>query len=454
MHPGWRSLVRGMWWLLVMLTLLAAAWLASNVIDAEPVPRLFHPNLEARRIAPDQNDFYALVALDLRSTEPDAKRAGQDEWARLQQRGAGQSDAARLTRPSGGPFECPGQGHCGSHWRVHARELQAQLAEHAELGRRCVSLASTFDFEEALPSTLAVTTPMASHGLGASLCSRWLEANAVLAMSRGNSDATWLYLQTADSVARKLLAGSRTLIGQAIAWRVARRTWQTVYLLAGDDPAGAARAIALLRPLSAAEAPRGAWMAAEAAFQHASFDEILAACSRDLTSADDEPEWSPVNELSGLGRWACRHRVGMLPNQSHADIDRVWTARVPMAQSEARLREVLASGLPSDRGPHWLAMYWRNTVARVVFDVGDVSYQEYFAREADVELHREALVLALEARTHQIPRDQRAAWILDRAQRSDRLRGRVEWDGLFIRVKTWQEMIRPRHERDEIRLEP
>lgn len=431
----------------LLLGVVLAAWLASNLFDSKPSPRPPELSLAVEQLPSERNDFYALVALLQADPGPDLQRAGRDEWARLQRPDANQPTAVHLPRPSGPPFVCPGQADCGQHWRAHTLELAAQLAGHAELSQRCVAVAADFEFVEVLPPVLTAAAPMASHGVAAATCSRWLGARAVVAWSQGDQAAALRDLVAADRMARKLLAGSRTLIGQAIAWRLARGSWQLVYMLGASDPAFAAQSAALLRPLSEAESTPARWTASEAAFQHAIVDEMLAACAGGASAL------IPADDLGELPRWACRTQLGMLPNQTHADLDEAWLSRRAVARSHASLREALDHRKTAGSEVLSLTKYWRNSFSRILFDVGSPLYLDYLAREIDVDLHREALALALDAVVQQVPAAERPRWIMDRAQRSDLLRNRTVLEGRTLGVRTWQETAGRPNERDAIRIE-
>jgi hypothetical protein len=437
---------------MLLLTALLAVWLASNLFDSQPSPRIPELTPAAEQLMGERNDFYALVGLFMVEPGPDLQRAGRDEWHRLQQPGEKQSSASQLRAPAGPPFVCPGQSDCSLYWRAHPQELAAQLAGHDVLASRCLAVAADFEFVEVLPAEMGLTAVTTSHAAAASTCSRWLGARAVVAWSKGDRDAASRELLAADGMNRKLLAGSRSLIGQAVAWRATRRTWQLAYLMSANDPIFAARSTGLLRPLSGTESNRGSWIAAEALFQHTALDEMLAACQRDAPVQEVGAEWNPVAELNGFPRWACRMHVGMLPNQSHADIDQAWLSLSKMARSHAALREALDRRQMGSEILHW-SRYWRNTFSRTLLDVGFDAYPEYLAREADVDLHREVLALALEAVVQSVPAAERPRWILERVQSSSLLRDRVVLEGTVIRVRTWQEMAGRSSERDLIRIE-
>lgn len=414
------------------------AWLATNLIDIAPRPRPPELAVAQKSLTDERNRFFDLLVL---TTERDAtglRRAGIEAWSRLlrQPAAAADADGRAADRPvppmSGPPYVCPGGQQCASHWLRHAAALATQLEKHAELGRRCESVAARFEFEELLASPPSIASPVAPHAVGASACIGWFNARSVAAWHEGDLDATVRLLAEADMMSRRLLAGSRSLVGHAVAWRQVRNTWQTAHAIGVADARLWPGLRGLFRPLATGDLHAKRWIPYEADFQHASVDEMLDRCSTD--SAEGEAGWL-------VGRM-CRWRLGMLPNQSHADIDQGWlrTLRAAGAGEQALLTDLIKAREAAESEGMFEALNWRNTVMRMLFDVGRPMYGQYLARAADVELHRAALSLALDMLAANVPAAERAEWLASRTSGTV-LHGRHELKGNTLRVVTWQEEL-------------
>lgn len=432
--------------LAVACAVVALAWLATNLIDIEPRPRPPELAVASKSLPDERNGFFDLLGLTTARDAAEMRRAGIEAWSRLQHSPAAAAESRPAPAMSGPPYACPGELHCASHWRRHAAALATQLERHAELGRRCEIAATQFEFEELLATPPSVAAPMAPHALGASACIGWFNARSVVAWHEGDVDAAVRLVANADRMSRQLLVGSRSLIGQAIAWRLSRNTWQTAFALGATDAKLAARLLGVLRPLAPGELDAGRWIPYEAAFHHASVDEMLDKCP--TGSTEDEGGW--------LFGWTCRWRLGMLRNQSHADIDQAWlSSRLAVDGSGQVLTAELVKANEASKSEGLLdALSWRNTIMRMSFDIGRAMYLQYFARAADVELHRAALSLALDMLAAEVPAAQRAAWLTNRTSGTS-LHARSTLEGNTLRVVTWQEELRddtPARDRIQIEL--
>jgi hypothetical protein len=441
----WRWALRTGAALLALVALLAAAWVVSNWNDADPLPRPPDLLLAAAQLDEANNAFFALVGVHAQQGRNIAA-AGQTVWrssidfASLPQAqkspeaaGAWQrndSDALgeMVPRFSGPPAVCQANDDdCTAAWIGAADALAAQRVKTATAGARCEALLDeSFEFEEVLPPRLFPGVPMASHGSGAASCSGWLLSGAVLAWTRGDPALTLQRLAQADRLNRALLAGSRSLIGQVIAWSLSRRGLRVMTELGVRDPALAASMAPLLMPWPDASEAARRWMAVEAAFQQEAFGDVSATC---LTTAPTvEPSFGDA-----MLAWLCRHRIGWHPQRSRQAIDRVWLDRLQA------LRGGLPAAIEQMQGEHSASrLRWRNTIGERLLDLSRPAYGDYLARQADLDLHREAAALALAAQTARIPAAQRAAWSAGQPL-SDSARERLAWNeaGTVLQARTW-----------------
>ena len=136
----------------------------------------------------------------------------------------------------------------------------------------------------------------------------------------------------------------------------------------------------------------------------------------------------------------CRHHIGWHPECTLAALDEMrlhkiaaLDAGLPAAIEKAAAERKAAGG----EGVMGL-LSWRNTMGNIPVGVGRPAFDNYVARQADIELQREATVLALSAMTV-APAD-RAAWTAGQAQ-SALTSGRLHWDaaGQILNARTWQQ---------------
>lgn len=451
--------LRGLAVLFAVLLLVAVAWLASNLIDSPPTPRPQALVLPPVTLAPEQNLFFALLGITAPVGEQPPE-AGRAEWqAQLQryaavlvERRAGRSGFTSLPapavppslpRPSGLPWVCPAEADCPAYWLAHPTELAAQLARSEPIGQRCLQAAvDTPRFDEVLAS-MSPSAPLALHAANGNLCSSWFNANAVLAAARDDRAAALQWLTRSQSLSTALLEGSRTLISQMVAASGARRTWQTMATLGVRDPGLARDVMPLLQAMPAQAADSRRWMAHEAAFQHALVDDFRTDCR---TEPDPDHAWAAPGWLD---RVVCGSGLGWLPNLSHTDVDKLWLDA--LASVDAGPVAALKAAHAREPSPWWRRVAWRNTFSRQAFEPGRTAYAGYLARQADVDLHRQAVALALNVAG--LPASQREA-AAQAQSLSPELRSRVRWadGGHTLLAATFAEQFSGFPQRDAIRI--
>lgn len=458
------------------LLLLVGAWVLSNRHDMAPVPRPSALVPSAPRVVDEVSAFFSLVGLHA-AADRDPATAGRASWlaelghaARwrhpIEPTAASQRDredqaamGVRLPRPAGPPLICDAQGgHCAPAWIDQAEQLAVQRQTLATVGERCERLlGASFEFEERLGPMQRLVEPIASHAGAAVSCSSWLQSGAVLAWVQGRPADARALLAKADRLSRGLLAHSHSLIGQVIAMRLTRDTQSTIVALAVRDRAMAVDGVELLAPPlpDQAQAVRR-WVAVESAYQRGALNEVSASC---LTLGDLPVEVDNVLERAGqpLLGWLCRERIGWHPERLRAATDARWLS----------LHDAVGAGLPAAMA-HQAAervateeagvlgmLTWRNTLGNLVLSVGQGASGAYIARHADVELHREAALLAVQAAA--LAPSDRAAWT-QRQSLSPLAQGRLTWDapGSTLSARAWQQDVAGRMgfnaDRDAIRF--
>jgi hypothetical protein len=446
--------------LLLLLPLaIAAAWLVSNLSDAAPQSRPPELALPTPRLAPSANRFFDLQAISAQADRRDLNAVGRAYWQAALERaalpastsGTRATPAAALTRerailgqalPSLEelPTLCTTSlGHCAPSWQDGIAALRQQHEQHGVIGRRCGALLDdAFAIDEALPPMIGSAAAAMPMSGGSVNCSRWLLGSAILAWQAGDKARTVERLAQADRLHRTQLAGSHTLISNAIAWANARSGLRVLSELALRDPLLAADLAPLVAPWPSMTDAARRWMVSEAAFQQGMNDEVSrGGLGGSLPILDGDHGGSG---LGSVAPWLVGRRIGWHPQRNRQAIDAHWL----------RMHGAVVGGLPSaiavlsterdamDQEGPWSALSWRNTLGHAVLGVGRPMYIEYLERQADVDLHREATAMAIAAQAARIAPSERARWA-ETQPLTPAARERLRWsdDGRSLQARTW-----------------
>lgn len=384
-------------WVVLGQLLLVAAWIASNGRWADAAPQPVAPQLQLRpvQVAPEHNAFVALQGWDA----PDGADMQVVGQAALQGLPPPAGDGLRW--PSGELWNCRAtKSDCARLWQGQAAALRQQLGKVAVLGARCERIAQMPAWEEVwlqrpdegpLATKPFVAVP-APRFAGLTSCVRWLGMQAALETDDTRALAR---LAVADGLARRALAGSRTLMGTMIGLSAVQNNW----VLAGDVVAlrGLDRAVLapLLLPLPAQVLSARHWVPHEALFGREVISDMVdpvRGCHR-ATNAEGEPA------VSWWDRQLCRFALGLLPQQSRQDSDARWLQRQATLPATGPVACEVLQVEPWIETTHWPA--WRNSVTRWLLDVPGPHWSGYVARQTDLELLRQTLLAT--ARREQLP---------------------------------------------------
>jgi hypothetical protein len=439
---GWSLLA-----LVVVAVLVPVAWVLSNLNDVTPVARpaaLALPTVP--QVEDADNGFFALTALNAEADRTDIAAAGQDAWrAYVRQAGPPLTERAKPNQPavdaaalgkalpgfSGPPLVCDAQhSDCMAAWLAAPVELTEQRSKHTVQGQRCEALlVESFVFEERLPPMNSTADGIAPHILGASICSRWLLSGAVLAWNKGERGRTLSLLAQADRLHRALLDGTHSLIGQTIAWALARNGLRVVVDLSVRDAALAPLLQTLTRPWAPLAPATRRWVRHEAAFQEAAIVEMQQGCTDvALPDAPSVATDRSAGPLAAITEWLCRHRIGWHPERSRQEVYRHWAdvldaLDVDLPEAMSRLRKQREA---RERQGVFSMLSWRNTLGKAVLAIGHSAYEDYFARQADVELHRQVAAHVLAMQVASVAPAQRETWLAARAS-GDGIADRLQW---------------------------
>jgi hypothetical protein len=378
--------------LLLPPLLLALAWVASNGrwADAAPQPVPRELLLRPLQVAPEHNAFVALQGLDA-PDGADIQAAGQASLT-----GAPPPVGERLRWPTGELWNCrASKSDCARLWQDQAATLREELGKAAALGARCERLAQMPVWEEVglgrpangpLASAPFAALPMPRFA-GLTSCVRWLGMQAVL---EPDDTRALALLARADDLARRALAGSRSLIGTMIGVITVQNNW----LLAGDLIAlrgwDRARLEPLLKPLPALALSARHWVPHEAQYGREVISDLVHPVHGCQHAKDAEGQ--PV--ASWLDRQQCRFALGLMPEQSRQDSDARWLQYLATLPATGPAPcETLQAEPWVDTKP-WPA--WRNTMTRWLLDVPGDHWTRYVARQTDLELLRQALLATVQ----------------------------------------------------------
>lgn len=360
-----RKTWKALGWLALALLAVVLAWVASNGPWADAAPQASPPPLQQRPVtlAPERNGFVALQAMTA---------GGGASW------------------PQGAVWDCPVRHEdCVGRWLADPAGVRAALQAAAPLGAGCDQVAQAEGYEELVPERPTegplATQPYASLPLPSfrslGRCVTWFGLQAAVAPTPADALAA---LARADHLARRALAGSRSLIGTQVALAALERAWLQAAGLVVAGRVDRRDLQGLLAPLPPAALSPQLWVAHEARF--------VREVARDL-----------VNPAFGCGSWltaegprgwldhlVCRYGVGLLPERTAQDSDARWAARLALLRADGTPACGLLDGPPwRETGRFWPA--WRNTIGRSVLDVPGVDWGGYAARQLDLELLRQTL---------------------------------------------------------------
>ena len=420
------SSLKGLAWMALVVVLLALAWLASNNrwVDAQSdaVPAALQR--PAATLPDERNGFFALIGLDA-PEGADPAQIGRQRWAskKLDQPGP---DRLRWPQPKPGDtdssWNCRSREEdCTARWREQSQALQVLMDQHATLGRRCESLADPgFVMDEPMLEPLAeLREPAEQYAaraipplMGRAQCARWLRLQVVLAQQRGDLPALRTALQRSQTLVNGLLSGSRSLAGNAIAWRLAEDHWQMLVALAVREPALTTELIRLaaLLPPEATDASR--WIVSEAFFVRQVVRELALNCREGGLSFSTQS-------------WMARKLdcVGFMPKANQQLLDQQWLRTLEVARAGPL---AALAWQPKPQRKWFFGYAWYNTIGHILMDVAQPGYSDYFRQQADLVLHHQAAMLALQAAAQ--PPEQRANWLADQPM-DELLRARIRLDG-------------------------
>ena len=430
----WRGAWLGVLGLVVLLLVLLLAWVASNWADEPPAPT--PPQLELGPPKAGSKFFFEMQGM-LAPPGASAEETGRKDWQRLLKvpapdlSASAPERAGRLPPIQGLPLNCRAPDDCVKALVTAPDKVAAQLQPMAELGQRCTASLADLGYEEALPPTLTTATPLPAFQ-GVVQCALWFKGRAVLAASEGDRAAALANLQHARRFADAVLGGSRVLIGKMVGAAAARSQFDAVAAVAALQPGWAAELIP--PPLPAGATDAATWVATEAAFVRGTLDQMRQDCRTWLP-----PLLSSTDAALGtFSLLACR--FGLLPNLTARLIDHQWLQLWTIAHQglDVAIDQSLAEQARLAAAPKAASLSWRNTIGQLVVDIGAPALVLYYLRQADVELHRQTLALALAALAQKVPAAERSAW-LDRQGLPERVRKRLAWadNGTVLSARPW-----------------
>ena len=370
-----RKLLKAFAWLVLALLLIVLSWVAFNGPWAD---------------APARARPAVLTPAPLQVGEPSA-------YALLR----GEKTPADLF--TGKPWQCGAPGmECAQVWLEQGEKLREQLKLLGDFGRVCeVASAEGASWVEPEPKLLEKNPGATAIPDYRKLnyCHRWLRAQAALAVLDGDDARALQTLRRADRAMRSALVGAQSLLGHAIAWSMARQQWQAVAVLARKRPQLAGQLLEVLRPLDPAAQRTERWIAHESAFPHAVMRDLQRNCE------------AAVGAHKNLGSWQdrlwCTGKLGMLFELSAQETD----ANVLQMIERTRDGALQSVAHPATAEPEPSLFAWRNSIGHVLVFVARPSWDQYFHKQAEMELGRQAAELVVRMTAERVPPAQRQAWL-------------------------------------------
>jgi hypothetical protein len=406
------------------LLAVVLAWVASNLVDdtARPVP----------------------AELNLRPAPAAGTSNLQDRMQPVQAEGQRLRDTpAPLDTRS---WLCEPHLDCSARWAAIEGEIDpapaiaAALAAAPEAQRHCdLAWAGGAGFFERLPAELGPSTALPPMHPQVQCSAVWL-ARALVAAAGGERKNAMAALAQVHAFHTAVASGSQTLIQHMVLIAMHRRQLQAVAAVARRHPSWAQElqpfALALPRLAGGPEKRAANWIAAEAAFTRgavAAFEQACRAGSLTPTPEGEEGVETLLNRLS------CH--VGFLPEATRQASDAGWLEILALSRQGA---EAAAEALDQD-APDAQRWRWRNTFGLATVGLSRGAFGTYFAREADLELQRHAVQLALQWAATPAPAAARAGWIARQTAVPEGQRARLELvldtaGGGFIEARPWDSL--------------
>lgn len=422
--------------ILPLLPLLAAlAWLASNVVDNadKPLPH-------ALALGPSGAGsplFYSIQGL-MAAPGANPQEVGRREWQRVNSDSRAIRDTMERKKPfQAPPLDCRPPQDCVQLLVSSLPQLAAQLAPAAWLGERCVAaLAGDMRFEEQLPARMNAASALPNY-MPALQCALWFSGQAVLAASRSDRGTSLQRLGQARQLADAMLTGCRMLICKMVAVRMMETQLDGISAVSMLRPAWVAELGALLLPLPPQALSASEWLKVEHAQMRGGLDGIMGECGPGMAALLFD---SASRMLDKALDFACRRHIGLLPNATRQAMEQRWLG---MASAAGQGIDAALDWTIDQRRTGQAAaaegLAWRNTVGRkLAATLNGAMYDEYFARQADLELRRMAVQTALAAQAQRVVLAERAAW-LSRQAMAERQRSRMAWvdGGTSLQVQPW-----------------
>jgi hypothetical protein len=304
--------------------------------------------------------------------------------------------------------------------------LVQQLQPMALLGERCLQALADPVYAEPRAPAMTLNTPLPSYQ-GAVNCAKWFRGQALVAAHAGDATQTLEQFRRGRQLIDAMLVGTDTLIGKMIAAAMVRGQMDALAAVALLRPAWSAELQPLAAPWPAAALDARGWIATERAFTLGTVHEALKSCEGSMGLGVDRLYW--------LG---CKTGIGWLPQATQHALDGFWLQQAQHAQQG--LGVALDQALADTKLPQGeTRLAWRNTLGMLLVDAARPGWATYYARQADMELQRQAVALLLAAQAQQVPLAERNAW-LDRQGLAPHVRARLNFEdgGATLQTRPWQ----------------
>jgi len=428
MAAVWRGVKMGLVGLVALLTVLALAWGASNAVDDAPQPE---PDLLRLPPASAGSRLFFQLQGVMAAPGESPEAVGRQDWQRLQTLPPPDLSASapmfvgRLDGFKAGPLSCLPPEDCQQRLSSAPEAIAQQLQPMALLGERCQAALAEARYEEPRAPVMNLNAPLPSFQ-GAVNCAKWFKGQALLAAQAGDRARALSQMASSRQLLDALLAGTESLIGKMIAAALVRGHLDAVTAVGLLRPAWAAdlAPMAAAWPAGALDAKR--WIVTEHAFSLGTVDAAFKNCGELEGLVGDRLLWL-----------ACKTAgIGLLPHATRHALDDFWLQEAQRAQQGLDTALDHALAVASQPAP---SLAWRNTLGMRLVDVARPAWATYYARQADMELQRQAVALFLAAQVQQVPAADRNAW-LDRQGLTARVRSRLNWEegGQVLQARPWQ----------------
>ncbi|MDR2874931.1 MAG: hypothetical protein LBV44_03255 [Methylobacillus sp.] len=423
LYKVWRVLR----WLLLAVILLVLGFIAlvwwENRHDEPLLPEV----AEAIRFEPPtpeqmrDNGYFTMLGLRAPPDE-DAAEAGQRFFAAQMKNYARYLDTGETIfsveayshqRIDWESMRCEAEvADCYAYYLEHAQKIKSKLSDPMVLTERYLSLLGKPTYEEIVPPYIA-GIPLGYADVAAA--SILLDIQAALLLNENRTDEALTLLETNAKIHRRMMQGSRTLMGALVALAMDMRQQRLISSALRHIPALSSEQAQRLDALVESSMPVPLTHALEGERQMI-LNGILETTRHRPSYPDSPKEYQEPHQINWLTELALA--LAYLPNATANDEYSRWKeivrlSLVPADQLEMEVDAIKQKSTDAFNDSGLLPFPLRNFVGSAMIEVSSLAWVEYVERAHDVEAYHRLIRLQIAALRERVPFEKMPTWLAD-----------------------------------------